>query len=239
MFDAAGSDEDLRRPYHNSQIDDATHRARALLRESGALLSSESAVAAEGRARAALGSFASALNWAEDTPREDEAHSALDAAGRWVRTTFGCRVEQEGTEYFASCPVSLGHARVGLSAGGQARRMCSLCGEDLSECEHLPGVAYRVPGGAKDLGWCRVCRSKGSCAHSPDESYRAFIVAVITEMQLDEVSIVPKPAHPDARIQRISISVQELQSALGPEWTPGMVVSCDMCLSDCGGLRRP
>ena len=50
MFDVAGSDEGLRRPYHNSQIEDAKNRARVLLRESVAWLSSEAAVAAEGRA---------------------------------------------------------------------------------------------------------------------------------------------------------------------------------------------
>jgi hypothetical protein len=92
------------------------------------------------------------LNWAEDGPREAEAHTRLDEAGRWVRATFGCMLEQDGTAYFVSCPVRLGHVRVGLSIGGTAHRICSLCGEDVSECEHQRGVAYLVPGGVTDLG---------------------------------------------------------------------------------------
>jgi hypothetical protein len=57
-------------------------------------------------------------------------------------------------------------------------------------------------------------------------------------MDLDEVSIVTKPAHPEARIQAVSIPVDDLKQMLGGEFEPGMDVACDRCLSDCGGLIR-
>jgi hypothetical protein len=63
-------------------------------------------------------------------------------------------------------------------------------------------------------------------------------VSIIREMDLDEVSIVTKPAHPEARIQSISISVADLRASLGDNFEPGMDVSCDRCLSPCGGLIR-
>ncbi len=133
---------------------------------------------------------------------EGDAHRRLDAAGRWVRRTFGCHLEEHGTQYAQTCPVALGHNRIGLSVGGRAaKRLCSLCGFDVSECEHLPGIAYLVPGGADALGWCRVC-SRPECEnHVPTETYRASLVSIIQEIDLDEVSIVTKPAHPEARIQ--------------------------------------
>lgn len=194
---------------------------------------------AEQTAREALESFRSALNWAEDGPREAEAHDRLDSAGKWVRQTFGCTLPQEGTSYFLTCPVRLGHVRVGLSIGGTATRTCSLCGEDLSECEHQRGVAYQVPGGVGELGWCRVCAKTECQEHSPDQFYRAGVIAIIGEMALDEVSIVAKPGHPDARIHRQSVDTADLRATLGEQWRPGMPVSCDFCLSPCRGLIRP
>lgn len=64
------------------------------------------------------------------------------------------------------------------------------------------------------------------------------LVSIIQQMELDEVSIVTKPAHPEARIQAVSIPVDYLREMLRRDFEPGMEVSCDRCLSDCGGLIR-
>jgi hypothetical protein len=124
-----------------------------------------------------------------------------------------------------------------MSIGGVATRICSLCGVDFSECEHLPGVAYLVPGGTADLGWCRVCLQE-HCNHDDGQTYRVAVVAIITEMRLNEVSLVSKPAHPEARFTAISIPVSDLAEALGDEFAPGLDVSCDRCLLPCDGLQK-
>jgi hypothetical protein len=69
--------------------------------------------------------------------------------------------------------------------------------------------------------------------------YRTGVVAIIREMDLVEVSIVSKPAQPDARIQRQSVDTADLRAALGEQWKPGMAVNCDFCLRPCRGLIRP
>ena len=239
-FMTAGSDVDLHEAYVTRTIDNALAAGAAALAQSKALLASfptnGGLASAEAVAREGLAMFASALNWAEDTPREEEAHQELDSAGRWVRSTFGCIVHQEDGTYFETCPVKLGHVRVGFSVGGTATRTCSLCGDDVSECEHMRGIAYLVPGGITDLPWCRVCQSKAGCDHSPNEFYRVAMVAIITDMHLKEVSLVAKPAQPEARIHKRSIDTADLQELLGPEWSPGMPVNCDFCLRPCQGL---
>jgi hypothetical protein len=55
-------------------------------------------------------------------------------------------------------------------------------------------------------------------------------------MHLKEVSLVAKPAQPEARIHKRSIDTADLQELLGPEWSPGMPVNCDFCLRPCQGL---
>ena len=161
----------------------------------------------------------------------------MDQAGAWVRETFGCQLTRSGTRYSQTCPVALAHNRIGMSIGGTAKRLCSLCGDDLSECEHIPGTSYLVPGGVSSLGWCRVCLQE-ACEHTPDQNHRVSVVGIIKEMDLVEVSFVPKPAQPEARIMEMTIPVPELIEALGDTFVPGDEVSCDRCLRECGGLTK-
>lgn len=242
-FETAGSDEDIRRLYLEKQIEERRAegdrlmaRARAFARPN---VHQKAWRRAEWDARQALVAYRASLDWAEDTDHEERAHERLDEAGRWVRHTFGCSLERTGTEYTQSCPVALGHNRIGLSVGGRATvRLCSLCGADVSECEHLPGTAYLVPGGTDDLGWCRVCTKEECREHVPHETYRTSLISIIKEMDLDEISLVTKPAHPEARIRSISIPSTDLRARFGDDFVPGMDVSCDRCLSACGGLIR-
>ena len=87
------------------------------------------------------------------------------------------------------------------------------------------------------MGWCRVCL-KEACEHEPGQQYRVSVIARITEMSVDEVSLVPKPANPECRILEMSISTSDLVEALGSEFVPGSEVSCDRCLYKCGGLIK-
>jgi hypothetical protein len=241
-FPAAGPDDDLRSAFLEGQVTTRLREADQLIAGAKAIMrrrpSKQGRQRAEAQARKALDIYRSALNWAEDTAHEEVAHARLDLGGRWVRQTFRCHLHREGSEYSQRCPVALGHNRIGLSVGGTAVPTCSLCGGDLSECEHRRGVAYLVPGGNGDLGWCRVCLTESTCAHSPDEEYRVRVVSMIRQMEFTEVSIVSKPAHPDARIMSMVIEHSDLERRLGASFVPGVPVSCDWCLSPCNGLTK-
>lgn len=223
-------------PYVLDQIEQRLQRAEAGWQR--ALNSNRSQGEAETVARSALADFASALNWAEDSALEGSVHARMDQAGRWVREEFGCTLRRDGNEYSQTCPVALAHNRIGLSIGGYSRKLCSICGDDFSECQHQPGVEYRVQGGVEPLGWCRVCGKREGCEHLADETYRARLIVIVVEMDLDEISLVAKPAYPDARLTSISYSVQELKDALGNDFEPGVEVDCNRCLPPCGGLKR-
>ena len=243
-FPEAGSSEDLRAAYISNMIEQRGSEGHRMLTRARYLvesaLSDADLVDAEHFAREGLHPLARSLDWAEDTPEEDVRHQALDAAGLWVRETFGCQYAQEGSSYFQRCPVALAHTRVGMSVGGVAvRRTCSLCGDDVSECPHRRDRAYLVPGGTDDLGWCRICLNKEACEHDPDQTYRTRVVGIIEEMALDEFSFVGKPANPEARLESVSVHFNGRRDRHGKAFEPGMPVSCDRCLSPCGGLVRP
>lgn len=240
-------------PVATGEVRDAPERPLSTTREveerlAGAEVSIEYAEAmlasasegAEDKARTALEAFASALNWAEAGPFEQAVHARMDQAGRWVRERFGCTLHREGNEYFQRCPVALGHNRMGMSVGGLSRKVCSICGEDFSECPHRPGAEYIVEGGVGPLEWCRVCGERDHCEHLPDERYRARLIVIVVEMQVEEVSIVDNPAFRDARITSMSYTLDDIRQALGEDFEPGVDVACNRCLLDCDGLsRRP
>ncbi len=234
---ASGPDDDLRESHISEQVQNRRVAGDDLIGRAKQLLTDGEKVAAEKAARAALALYARSLDWAEDTDDEEEAHRVMDDAGTWVRETFGCQLARNGTEYRQACPVALAHNRIGLSVGGSAVRVCSLCGEDLSECPHMPGTAYVVPGGPAELGWCRVCL-QAACEHASDTEYRVSVVSIVKEMEVEEISLVSKPANPEARIHEMSVPISELQELLGAEFVPGTEVSCDRCLNKCAGLTR-
>lgn len=170
--------------------------------------------AAEPLLRDSLQGFRSAMNWLEDTPAFEVAHQRLDAAGRLAREAFsrGCQVAYRDGAYFQECPAALAHNRVGLSPGILVRAAeCSICRNDPEDCSHITG---RVYAGEK-------------------------CVRVITSAEILEVSLVGRPASPDARFQSVSVPLEDLQERLGAQLSLGTAVTCDLCLSNCTGVVRP
>jgi hypothetical protein len=166
---------------------------------------------AESVARESLATFASAMNWLEDTPEFDRAHRLLDDAGKYVRLTFGCSLHQEADRYEQRCPVAISHKRIGVSPELLIHGFdCTVCGQDAESCEHIAGGKY---GGQ-------------ICARRP------------REIEVLGIAWVSRPEQPDARLQSVPIDVDQLKRALPSGWKPGMPVSCDRCLSSCGGVEE-
>jgi hypothetical protein len=108
--------------------------------------------------------------------------------------------------------VSLAHNRVGFSPGYIVRAAeCSICHLDPEDCGHIAGRTY-----------------DGEVCHR-----------ILTQLDLLEVSLVGRPAQPDARIERIGVGDAELRERLGPRFRRGIPVTCDRCLTPCDGVRRP
>lgn len=150
------------------------------------------------------------MNWLEDSEHFEQAHRALDQAGRFIRQNFGCTLAFKDGEYRQECPVALAHNRIGMSIGAIVKKAsCSICRSDPHDCSHITGRIY-------DGERC---------------------VRLIEEAELLEVSLVDRPSMPDARILSMSIPNSELRKLLGPKFRPGVPLSCDRCLSDCGGVN--
>jgi len=195
---------------------------------------------AEAVARKMLGVAASAFWNAEDTELEESVHRDMDSYGKWVRTTFGCHLAYESGVYHQRCPVAIAHKRIGMSIGFVAsKRICSICADDWADCPHSPNELYEVNGGVNPQGYCQVCGTRDCTKHHPDQTYRTPPIAIVTDIErLNEVSLVSKPAQPDARLTSIPLSTEELRAALGSLFLPGDMVNCNRCLSPCEGIEE-
>ena len=191
---------------------------------------------AEAEARRAIGSIVRAFWWAEGTDLENAQHELMHRIGRWTRSTFGCELYFDGEKYEQRCPIGIAHKRIGFSPGYTARHICSICDGDLSECPHLRSRLYWVRGGSNSSGVCRVCMREQCDRHKPDRLYRARAISIVTDLQGLEVSLVRRPANPEARLLALPVETQRLAEALGPAFKLGVPVSCDRCLGQCWGF---
>lgn len=232
----AGDDRDL----HDARIAEQIRAYRGSAKrhfEAAKALASSAPEQADAEARLAIDHATRAFWWAEDSEAEEKQHTLMHQIGRWTRRNVGCSLTFDGASYSHTCPIRIAHKRIGLSPGIVAQCICSICGEDLSECEHIVGRSYWVTGGPVGESPCRVCFGAECQQHRPDRLYRGPVVKVVTTIsEMREVSWVSRPANPEARLLSLPIDTASLAQAFGPEFTLGMRLSCDQCLDECSGF---
>lgn len=186
--------------------------------------------------------ISSASYWLEGTEAFTQTHFDIHQIGRFTRINAPalCEISRGEHGFELTCPLAIAHKRFGFSAGMiVSHRSCSLCGEDPSECPHLGNHLYRIRGGkvGSPTGRCRVCGDR-ECEHKPGTNYITTPVVVVEKVErLDEVSIVDRPTHPDARLASIPIGSQGLLEHFGfSSGNPSITVRCDRCIQVCRGL---
>jgi hypothetical protein len=215
------------------------HRASAVRHFRAAQrLADQDPTAAEQEARSAIVEIVHAFWWAEDSELEEDQHTLMHEIGLWTRQRFGCSLPFDGKRYERRCAIDIAHKRFGFSVGYTATAICSICGEDVSECSHLPDKEYWVRGGVGASGHCPMCMAEADCQHRADRLYRVTLTKIITKMDVREISLVSRPAGVTTRLLGISVDNADLIEALGPDFKVGMPVSCDKCLNGCWGISE-
>ncbi|WP_327172579.1 hypothetical protein OG471_30660 [Streptomyces sp. NBC_01336] len=186
-------------------------------------------------ARMALARAIDAFNFLEDTDLSMVAHEQAHKIAAFVSGIFGCRIEYSEGVYWDTCPLSLMHRRVGLSAGFTATRCCSLCGEDIDSCEHFLDTLYEVQVHRGPEGACNAC-GRRRCSHNDGEIVMVYPNAVIADGQIHEISVVKRPRDPLARFEKLEIDPQLLVRSLGGS-PNGRNLRCSRCLHPCDGFK--
>lgn len=190
----------------------------------------------EREARGALDTAVTAFNFLEDQALADTAHQHAHTVGEFVGQLFGCEARYRDRRFWDVCPLTLMHLRIGLSPGFTGQRLCSVCGEDLSECTHVPGLPVTVLAENRD-GRCAACHGPWPCSqHLPGTSVDVVPHAVIADMSLHELSWVDRPRQPRARITQLELPDALLQAQLGRLPNADEILVCHRCQRPCQGL---
>lgn len=220
---------------------------------------------AEGAARSALKAAVAAFNWFDDVAQEldeqvaidmdsfsratglhgwglrpigtllNQAHELAHSTGELVGGLFGCRLVHNGDEWTKRCPLSLMHIRLGYSPGMTVRYSCRICGQDPAECDHEFGRDYEAIATRVDER-CNICDASGDCEHITGLSYRLRAGRLIAKADLHEVSLVPRPLDPLARIESINCDKDQMRDRFGVVPSPDSMLLCHDCMYPCTGF---
>lgn len=217
----------------NDNVESKTKEADVLWNKGRSLLEENRKQESETTMRDSLIRLRDAFHLASE---DSKISRLLHDRGRIVHDLFGCKVRMSGTTYYQECPVILSHIQLGFSVGGSANTICSICGKDAWDCEHIKGFKYDGVLCQRIGSTCNICL-KENCSHRVGATYNSVeAVHIITNLNVEEISLVKNPGIPLARIQMHTLGPDDIRNAL-PEaerefFVPGeTVIHCHHCVA--------
>ena len=137
------------------------------------------------------------------------AHKRMHHLGEFVSGLYCCFVEWDAEQalWFARCAVALSHTGLGVSPGFTADLHCSICDEDVADCEHYPDSLYDVTAVHTVGGFCSICQ-KSACDHKIGCVYKVSQSNIFCNIEFQEGSLTPTPREPRARVTGIEVDPQ-------------------------------
>jgi len=217
----------------DDRVESKKKEADALWNKGRSLFEDRREQEAEATMRDSLASLRDAFHLASG---DSKIGHLLHDRGRIIHDLFGCKVRMSGTTYYEDCPVLLSHVQLGFSVGGSANAICSICGQDPWDCEHIKGFRYDGVLCQTIESTCNICL-KENCSHHVGETYNSVeAVHIMTNLKVEEVSLVKNPANPLARIQTYTLGPDDIRDALLEAerelFIPGeTVIHCHHCVA--------
>jgi hypothetical protein len=222
-----------RRNLSDQQIRDRQVWARKAWRAFRETISSAALTELKPHVRAAESSAVTAFNYLEDHPKREDAHRAIHRAGFIRGGLLGCPIVRDEEKFWTDCAVNISHIRLGASVGMTSDFSCSVCGLTVEDCDHVMGSTYSLMMTRAD-GRCSVCFNQ-ECIHEAGRTYEIVANPIAVNAILAEVSMVRRPRYPGARIDRMTMNIEQddaiYQMALDGH------VHCDICVGACNGMR--
>ena len=205
-----GINQETADQYQSRQATVAFEVAKGLITEAEQFLAKDQLDVAEQLFRSSLSKIREAFLW----QRQSTYRQFLHEVGLRIHNAFGCKLELSDGSYWVTCPVLLSHSRGGFSIGGAATTICSICGQELLTCPHEKGQKYDRVIANRNHGVCNICGEE-RCDHQEGEPYDGVeLFGIVTNIELDHISIVDNPANPLAVFQRYSLTKKDIEEML-------------------------
>lgn len=169
--------------------------------------------------------------------RNRKLFAKLHEIGLKKHNQFRCKIPFKDGEYWTECPVKLAHfpLPLGISMGAAISKVCSICGKEPLDCNHVKGKHYdQIKCIRLEYGYCNICLMK-ECGHVEGQFYdNVQAVAVVKDLKFDHVAMVSNPLEPDAGIMSIAIDRNEILRSLFTkihQFKWGDDLYCEHCLT--------
>ncbi|MDP3541136.1 MAG: SEC-C metal-binding domain-containing protein [Elusimicrobiota bacterium] len=228
-------------PSNSERARDAFEDGEGLFRKGKGFLLLKDRERAEKLCRDALSPMRSAMLL---DPSIEKYRMQLHAYGRQVHDLFGCQLGMDKGSYAVSCPVMLSHSQMGFSIGASAKKICSICGEDMFECQHVKGRQYDAVIATRAHDVCNICAKK-ECAHEVGAKYDQIMAfSFVTDIVLDHIAIVQNPDDPLCVVQSQTLTQRDLLGMLPESEHSKFIygsspVQCHHCRVCDGAPRTP
>ena len=138
----------------------------------------------------------------------------LHRYGKALHAVVRCTIPFKDGFYEQSCPVLLSHLRHGVSPGLSGKEICSLCGANMLDCDHVKGWYYDNVPARRIKGVCNICQLE-SCTHELSRTYGPVMaIAFMEDVRLDHCAIVENPKDPLAAFVSESLEEDEVLELL-------------------------
>lgn len=166
----------------------------------------------------------------------ERAHALAHDVGETVGGLFGCTMRHDKGAWLRRCALTIMHNRLGQSPGMSMDYECGICGGDPLDCPHEAGNHYSMVADRRD-DFCTIC-SERECEHTPGEQYQVRARLRPVNLQLHEVSVVPRPSDPLARFTEIEVEPERMREEIGFVPAPDATLFCYSCIGSCSGFRE-
>ena len=150
--------------------------------------------------------------WVYKELRESIAFN-IHQIGRILDNAFSCQLayDNKKQKYYSDCPAQLLHNDFGFSMRGTEKYKCSICGNDVLDCNHLTGEYYDNVKCMRIEGLCNIC-FKNDCKEHISGKFYDHVPAhkIAYDVHIITFDMVEDPAMKYARVTKVYFSKEEL-----------------------------
>ncbi|MDX1808196.1 MAG: hypothetical protein R3331_01520 [Sulfurospirillaceae bacterium] len=145
-----------------------------------------------------------------------EISKKMHKIGEILCEKYECQCKFDGENYYSDCPNILLHHDFGFSMRGTEKYLCSICGKEPLECEHITNNIYNEVTCNSIDGTCNIClRNFEECDHIENEKYNNVVATkIVHEIDLVTFDVVKDPEMVYTRITKIPYSKELILESL-------------------------
>lgn len=145
-----------------------------------------------------------------------EIAKKMHEIGENLCKNYECKYKFDEENYYSDCPNILLHSDFGFSMRGTEKYLCSVCGQEPLECDHITNYSYDEIPCLNIEGTCNICLNNfKECNHIENNKYNNIIATkIVYDIDLVTFDVVKDPEMVYTRVTKIPYSRELILKSL-------------------------